>query len=895
LTRLTAGSAYTHGIAIPPGTRLGAYEITSALGQGGMGEVYRAKDSKLKRDVALKVLPADVATDRERLARFQREAEVLASLNHPHIAQIHGLEHSNDTVALVMELVEGDDLSQRIARGPIPLDEALPIASQIADALEAAHEQGIIHRDLKPANIKVRDDGTVKVLDFGLAKAIDRDDPDAHAQQTITSPAMTMRGMILGTAAYMAPEQAKGKPVDRRADMWAFGAVLYEMLTGHRAFQGEDTTDTIVAVVSKEPDWSALPVNTPDSIHKLLRRCLQKDRKRRLDSATAARLEIEDASSRPASGTTAPVASPAGARLPWAVAAVASASLLAALAIGTPWRVPPAPPEMRVDIVTPDTDAPGLFALSPDGRQIVFVARDDTAQRLWLRSLDSSTARPLEGTEAAGFPFWSPDGRSIAFISLNALKRIDIDGGAPQTLAPAAQSRGGTWAADGIILYAPSATGPLMRVSANGGEAVSIPLAGPRHQSNRWPHILPDGRRFLFYASGPPEVSGIYLGAIGDSRSTRLTPSASNGVYLPGDPGWLVWVRGGTLVAQQLDLASATLTGEVLAVVDDVMTREEFQQAAISTSTTGVLAYRSGGAKRRQLKWFDRSGAERGVLGVPNSTTRSPSLSPDGQRAVVSRTDKGNEDVWLLDGSRETRITFDGASDVFPIWSPDGRHVAFRSNRSGPGDIYQKVVSGAVGEEAVVTSDETRTPMGWSPDGRFLLYFNVGRAFNYDIFVQSIAGDKKATAVVATPFREQWGAVSPDGRWLAYMSDRSGRNEIYIRTFTAPGAAAGSTTARDEEFQISTVGGGFPVWRRDGRELYYLGLSGELMAVTIADQGATLKNGLPIRLFVTHIPGAGVETGMGRQYDVAPDGRLLINTELDDPLEPIRLLLNWKP
>ena len=505
------------------GTRLGHYEVLSKLGEGGMGEVYRARDTRLKRDVALKVLPADVAGDIERLARFQREAEVLASLNHPHIAHIHGVEESNGTTALIMELVEGEDLAHRIARGPIPIDDALPIAQQIADALEAAHEQGIIHRDLKPANIKVRPDGMVKVLDFGLAKALDTKARSAAAEPTITSPAMTMRGMILGTASYMAPEQAKGKAIDRRADVWAFGAVLYEMLSGRRAFVGEDVTDTIVAVVSREPDWAALPANTPVTIHKLVRRCLEKDRKRRLDSAADARLEIEDALSAPLTiATPVPDANTGAARLPWALVAMLGLTLVAGLIMWAPWQPSLVLPEARLDIVTPGTDKPTSFALSPDGRHVVFVASSDGASRLWVRPLATTTAQPLPGTEGATAPFWSPDSRSIAFYAANALKRIDLGGGAPQILAEAGTFRGGTWCADGVILYAPSAIGPLWRVSATGGTPAMLPMPDARHQSHRWPQVLPDGRRFLFYAVGPPDTKGIYLGALDGAAPIRL-------------------------------------------------------------------------------------------------------------------------------------------------------------------------------------------------------------------------------------------------------------------------------------------------------------------------------------------------------------------------------------
>ena len=515
-------------MSLAPGTRIGPYEVAGPLGAGGMGEVYRATDTKLKRQVAIKILPPSLAADADRLARFQREAEVLASLNHPHIAAIYGLEESSDLTALVMELVEGDDLSQRIARGAIPLDEALPIAKQIAEALEAAHEQGIIHRDLKPANIKVRADGTVKVLDFGLAKALDpaaASSPEAMNSPTITSPAMTQAGMILGTAAYMAPEQARGTAVDRRADVWAFGAVLYEMLTAKRLFAGATMSDTIAAVLTREPEWTALPTGTPPPIRKLLRRCLEKDRKRRLTDAGAARLEIDDAltaSPTPeatvASGAPATTASPRG-RLPLIAALTAVTALAIALGIPTLRHLreapPPTPPEMRVEITTPSTDAPLQFALSPDGRSLVFVASGGGLPRLWLRPLDQTEAQPLAGTEGANNPFWSPDSRSIGFFAAAELLRLDIAGGAPLVLATATPpSASGSWSADGTILFPRNVGDSLWRIGATGGEPATVTrVDAPRQASHRAP--LRSSRRPALlvlrprYARGGGDLPGL--------------------------------------------------------------------------------------------------------------------------------------------------------------------------------------------------------------------------------------------------------------------------------------------------------------------------------------------------------------------------------------------------
>ena len=923
-------------MALTPGTRLGVYEITAPIGEGGMGQVFLARDTKLDRDVAIKILPEAFAHDADRLARFQREAKTLASLNHPNIASIYGLEESGGVSALVMELVEGDDLSQRIAHGAIPLDEALPIAKQIADALEAAHEQGIIHRDLKPANIKVRRDGTVKVLDFGLAKALEpvgAMSVSASMSPTITTPAhlregyggqaMTQAGMILGTAAYMSPEQARGGTVDKRVDLWAFGVVLWEMLTGNRLFEGATVSDTLAAVLKTEPQWNALTPATPAAIRRLLRRCLEKDPKRRLDSAADARLEIEEALTAPAPDTAQASAqsSAASSRLPW-IALAALVLVAAGLAIPAVRHVqetpPPALPETRTEIVTPATDQPMSFALSPDGRQIVFVASGDGASRLWLRSLATTTAQPLAGTEGATLPFWAPDSRSIAFFAGNSLKRLDLGGGAPQTLAPVTNGSGGTWSADGVIVFAPSLTTPLMRVPATGGAAAVVTTVGPQQFGHAAPYFLPDGRRFLFYALGASDVVGIYLGALDGSAPTLLAPADSPGVYLPEGPGraeasreggWLLWVRAGTLLAQRLDVAQAALTGDPVTLADSVAVNNFIIQSALSVAAPGLVAYRTEEGSPRQLTWVDRSGTMRGAVGEPDGTLFQPRVSPGGRRVVVSRLLPGNIDLWLLDGARTTRFTFDAAREDFPLWSPDGTRIVYRATRTGPGDLYQKLASGAGVEERLVASDQNKVATSWSADGRFLLYISIDPQTAADLWVVPVVGDRTPSVFLKTPFREVYGAFSPDGRWVAYHSNESGRPEVYLRPFVPPvipNSAAGTGAGADRsvrlqpdpvggQWQVSTAGGIHPVWRPDGRELYYLNPAGAMMAAPITVTGSTLEPGAPVVLFPTRIVGGGVDAQQGRQYDVAPDGRFLINTVLDDAAAPITLLQNWNP
>ena len=874
-----------------------------------MGEVYRASDTNLKRAVAVKVLPESVAADRDRLARFQREAEVLASLNHSNIAAIYGLERSEGVTALVMEMVEGPTLADRIGHGPIPIDEVLSIARQIADALESAHEHGIIHRDLKPANIKLRDDGTVKVLDFGLAKAVEPmpSAPNMSRSPTITSPAMmTGVGVLLGTAAYMAPEQARGKPVDKRADIWAFGCVLYEMLTGQRAFGGDDVTVTLSRVVERDPDFDALPPTVPQRVRQALRVCLRKDPKQRAHDIADIRMALEGAFETVAATTTSPSSVPRG-RLAWAAFAVAGV-LFVALALPAVRHLretpTPSPPETRTEIVTPATDLPASFALSPDGRQIVFVASGDATSRLWLRSLATTTAQPLAGTEGATYPFWAPDSRSVAFFAGNALMRLDV-GGVPQPLARVVNGSGGTWTPDGDIVFAPSRTSPIMRVSATGGAAAPVTTLGPRQQAHLWPVLLPDGHRFLFYVIGPPETAGIYLGSRDGGAPTRLVPADGAGAYLPegSQPagaarggGWLLWVRAGTLVAQRLAEAQSALEGDPIKLADGVAVDGIAFRSALSVAPTGLVAYRTGSASRRQLTWYDRSGTTRGTVGSPDESGLSnPRVSPSGQRVAVVRSLQGNSDIWLLDGGRASKVTVDAANDSFPLWSPDGARIVFRSNRAGNQDLFQTLINGAGVEERIVPSDEheAKIPYSWSKHG-FLLYAISGGATETDLWIVPMSGDRTPSVFLKTQFREVWGAFSPDGQWVAFVSNESGQPEVYVRRFVPPGTL-GTEGATETKWPVSTSGGAYPLWRPDGKELYYLNPAGAMVAVPMTVVGSRLERGAPAVLFSTRIFGGGTEAQQGRQYDVAPDGRFLINTVLDSGTAPITLLQNWNP
>ena len=871
-------------MGITTGSRIGPYEVTSPLGEGGMGIVFRAHDTKLQRDVALKLLPEHFADDADRLARFQREAQTLASLNHPNIAQIYGLEESNNTSCIVMELVEGDTLQERVKRGSIPVAEALTIARQIAEALEAAHERGVVHRDLKPANIKLASNGRVKVLDFGLAKAF-QEQQAATLSNSPTLIGASVPGVILGTAAYMSPEQARGKEADRTTDVWAFGCVLYEMLTGYAVFEGETVGEILGGVFKAEPDWRRLPAETPEAIRRLLRRCLQKERSQRLKSADDARLEIEETLS-------APAPSPVhvrGSRFAWVLPAVFGLlvvllSIPAALYLrGRSVETP----EMRVDIDTPATPQPLHFALSPDGTRLVFVSSSSGSPQLWLRQLNAATAQPLAGAEGGEYPFWSPDSRSIGFFAGSKLKRLDIGIGPPQELADAPTGRGGTWSSEDTILFAPTNAGPLWRVLASGGSPAQVTkLDLPRQAGHRFPQFLSDRRHFLFFAQGSPDAQGIYLASLDGGDAKRLMPTDTAGAYI--DPGLLIFNRQGTLAARRLDLAAGKLTGDTITLAESVSYDTPFSMGGFAVSSGGRVAYRAGGLEARQLQWFDRNGKPLAVAGEPDvNTLESAELSPDSRQVAVSRGNQNNTDVWLIDVLRggKTRFTVDAAIDEYPIWSPDGTQIAFASNRKGVYDLYLKPSSGARGEQLLLESAQAKFTEDWSRDGRFVLYVEAGAKTGWDLWALPMVGDRKPMAVMNSPFEERSGKFSPDGRWVAYQSNFSGRFEIYVQPFPGPGG----------KLQVSTAGGTFPRWRADGKELFFIAPNAKLMSVPVGPSHSTFEAGSPVALFQTHIVTGGV-AALESQYAVSGDGRFLINTRVDESTPtPITLILNWKP
>jgi Tol biopolymer transport system component len=879
-------------MTLATGTKLGSYEVLSQIGAGGMGEVYQAHDTKLGRDVAIKVLPEAFAHDPERLSRFQREAKILASLNHPNIATIHGLEQSNGTSYLVMELVSGETLQQRIVReGPLPVEEALNICVQVAEALEAAHEKGIIHRDLKPANVKVTPEGKVKVLDFGLAKAFAGDAANDDPSNSPTlSMAATMHGVILGTAAYMSPEQAKGKPADRRADIWAFGVVLFEMLTGKQLYTGETAAETLASVIKEEPSFERLPTTTPSAIRNLLGRCLEKDLRQRLQHIGEARIAIDRARALSAEPV---VTQPKSRERPaWSVAAV----LLVALAAGAFTYFRRAPQDvqtMRFFVSPPETErltltgptASGAFvgplAVSPDGTRIAIVATSaDGKLQLWVRSLDTLTAQALAGTEGAFQPFWSPDSRFLGYFAGGKLKKIEVSGGPPVILCDAPDPRSGTWNRDGVIVFGPTPTSALQRVSAAGGVPTAVTTLGQGEIAHVRPFFLPDGRHFLYRATTGPGGGPIYVGSLDSpERKFLLNADSANAVY---SQGHLLFMRETTLMAQPFDAQRLVLTADAFPVAENIQAFASTTPSGVfSASENGVLVYQTGiGAAGSQLVWFDRTGKEISALGdtAPYSDLE---LSPDGKRVSVS-IQTNLRDIWVYDVARglRTRFTFGLADIAASIWSPDANRVVFNSRRKGHYDLYQKASSGASTEEVLLEDNLDKYPTGWSPDGRFILYRSTGTATGDDIFVLPLFGDRKPVPFIQTTSNENFGQFSPDGRWVIYASDESGRKEVYVAPFPGPGG----------KWQISTEGGDYPRWRHDGTEIFYLTSDNNLMAAAVNGKGGSFEVGEVKPLFQRH-----AITGARYTYAVSADGqRFLVNTRPGvDASASFTVVLNW--
>jgi|HubBroStandDraft_4_1064222.scaffolds.fasta_scaffold02286_2 Tol biopolymer transport system component len=869
-------------MALATGTRLGSYEVAAQIGAGGMGEVYQAHDTKLGRDVAIKVLPEAFAHDADRLSRFQREAKMLAALNHPNIATIHGLEHSDGVQYLVMELVSGETLAERVKAGPLGIDEALKIAVQIAEALEAAHEKGIIHRDLKPANVKLTPEGKVKVLDFGLAKAFGGDTSTEDIGNSPTlSMAATMQGVILGTAAYMSPEQARGKAVDKRTDIWAFGCVLYELLTGKAAFHGEDVTDILAAVVRAEPDWTALPANISPSIRVLLQRCLRKDRRQRTPDAATIRIEIEDAIAAPKDfGATqaAPVTRGWRERLAWPVAAGVLALIVIALGIGFVLRAPK--PQLPMHLSAEIGVDASLFTgfgssviLSPDGKRLALVASGtDQKQRIYVRSLDQLQATVLSGTENASDPFFSPDGQWLGFFGDGKLKKISVQGGEAVTLGDASNDRGGSWGEDGTIVFAPNTRVALSKVSSAGG--TSQPLTTFDKQAGevtqRWPQVLPGGKAVLFTSSTHGynyDDAEIVVYSMTSGQRKTLLRGGFYARFLAS--GYLVYMHGGTLFAVPFDLKRLEVTGQPVPILEGVVTNTN-GGAQFSFSETGSLVYVPGRATGQNVSiyWMDHEGKFTPLRETPGNYY-NPTFSPDGKRLALEIFDGKRSDIWVYEWERDalTRLTFAGEANTVPVWTPDGQRIVYSSlDKRGVPNLWWIRADGAGDAQRFTESKGSQFAGSWRPDGKVLAFRQFSLDTGSDIMTIPVEGDEKAgwkpgepKPFVNSTFDERSPAFSPDGRWLAYMSNESAGYEVYVRPFPGPGG----------KWQISTGGGVIPKWSRNGKELFFRTADDKIMVATYTAFGDSFHADKP-QLWS---PGQFTDLGINSNFDVHPDGK----------------------
>ncbi len=870
------------------GSRFGPYEILAPLGSGGMGEVYKARDTRLDRTVAIKVLPERLSSSSEGRQRFEREAKTISQLSHPHICALYDVGREGETEYLVMELLDGETLSERLAKGPLPLEQTLRYGIEIADALDKAHRQGIVHRDLKPGNVMLTKSG-VKLLDFGLAKAMAPPPSQSNLTALPTQQGLTQEGTILGTFQYMAPEQLEGKEADSRTDIFAFGCVLYEMATERKAFSGTSQASLISSIMTSEPaPISSVQPMTPPALDRVVKTCLAKDPEDRWQSAHDVASELKWIAQGSEAGVP-PVVTrrrKSRERLAWTIAAaLAVVSIVLPFIVSRP-RPVTSRPVARLSVLPPEKTAfrmlgpTGPVAISPDGRRLVFQAGGKgEKRRLFVRSLDALAPVPLQGTENASYPFWSPDGRFVGFFADGKLKKIAVSGGAIFDLCEAPEARGGTWGAQDVILFA-NRYSPIYRVAAGGGPPVAVTRLDPQRLdvTHRWPEFLPDGQHFLYLASpqgAENPKNAIFTASLDGKENRELLRVSSNAAYASG---YLLFVRQRTLMAQALDPRRRQLSGEPVPLVDRVQYDPIFSRGVFAASENGTLVYQGETlGMTTRLTWFNRKGEA--AEGTVADAHLSPRVSPDGRRAAVTVVSpNGNFDIWIYDLTRGTRsrLTFDPTREGSPVWSPDGTWIIYSAARRGPSDIFRRRADGSGGEELLFESAADKMPTSISTDGSVLAFVANSATMRNDIWVLRLSGDRSAFPVLQTPVAEGNPQFSPDGHWLAYQSEESGRLEVYVTQF--PPA--------EGRWQVSTTGGAFPRWSPEGKELYYVDTNKfELTAVAI-DTKSGFQASEPVALFA-------MEPYLGGPFDVAPDGRFLVNVPESLSSNPLTVVLNW--
>ena len=868
-------------MTLTPGTKLGPYEIQSQLGAGGMGEVYRAKDTRLDRTVAVKILPSDLSDNPEAKQRFDREARAISSLNHSNICTLYDVGHQAGVDYLVMEFLEGETLADRLEKGPLPAEQLLKCGIEICEGLEKAHKTGVIHRDLKPGNIMMTKAGA-KLMDFGLAKSIPASArPGSSLTKTMSGVSrdqpLTAQGTVVGTFQYMSPEQVEGKESDARSDIFALGAVLYEMATGKRAFTGKTQASIVAAILASDPPpITVVQPMSPPTLDRVVKVCLAKDPDDRFQTAHDLKLQLQWVMQPSSQAAEMPSRRAKWWRGPLWVAS-AALCILAALLLGWNLRRPQTGESVRF-VAEPPVNArfTGPIVLSSDGRKLAFIATNASGvDQLWIRYLNSLDPQALPGTDGAGFPFWSPDSAHLGFFADGKLKTIALSGGPPLSLCDVADARGGTWNSDDVIVFAPNSAGGLSRIAANGGPVTDATIREEKSETtHRWPVFLPDQRHFLFYIDGKPEVTGVYAGELGSKDKKKVISADLFSGTAP--PGFLLYGRDHVLMAQRFDEKKLQPAGEPVSVSPLWYSINYSGLTAYSASQTGILAYRTGGEAQSRLVLVDRTGKPVSTL-PPIGALSEPMFSPDGKRLGVS--DGLFISVVDIASGSSARFTFTEAGE--PTWSPDGKWIAFASKRGGNFDISEKLASNAGTEQVIVESNTSKYMDDWSPDGRFLIFEQVDPKTRSDLWIVPMAGTRTARPFLATPYNELHARFSPDGKWVAYASDESGRFEIYVRDFPAA----------NSKYQVSSQGGAEPQWSADSCELYFVAFNKELMAVPITAQNGDFQSGTPQPLFQTHTAGI---LDQRNYYAATKDrNRFLVVAPFEENAAPISVILNW--